>query len=85
MSKDKIPYVVIGNDEIDDKAKSRIDELWGSKNENDGIKLLSLLLSRGKTEEGKQLHCSNNCEHLYLVFSYDKLSKCECGGTIKYV
>jgi len=82
---EKIPYVAIGNDEIDEKAKPRIDELFKTckSNKEDGIKLLSLLLSRGKTEKGKVITCGK-CESMYLVFPEEiGIKKCKCGEILK--
>ena len=77
MGKD-IPYTAIGCDEIEKEAKPRIKELFETCeiNKEDGIKLLSLVLSRGKTEDGKVITCK--CGSMYLVFPYDT-KECECG------
>jgi len=80
----EIPYVAIGNDELDSKTKARLDELFDKKDNESSLKFLSLAMSRGKTEKGKTLHCDKNCDSLYLVFPYNKPRMCDCGGTIKY-
>lgn len=80
----KIPYTAIGCDEIEKEAKPRIAELFKTceDSKEDGIKLLSLLISRGKTEKGKTITCE--CGKMYLVFPYEENKECECGRQLRY-
>lgn len=86
-------YVAVGNNEIPGaKRKSyvkRTEELLKQTQqgkdpvltEDAGRRLLSLILSRGKTEDGRHISCEK-CKSDYIVFS-DEEKYCGCGNLIQ--
>ena len=58
-----ILFVAIGNDEISDETKTHIGELFGSGNNDDGLKAISLLLTG---EETLPRHCNIHNKDFFL-------------------
>ncbi len=87
----EVPFVAVGNNEIPpelrDNYEKRTEELGKLKNptSKDSLKLLSLVLSRGKTEEGRVVKCPK-CKADYIVFppEIEPEKKCSCGEKLQY-
>lgn len=87
---DEIPMVAIGYDEMKEGSEKRRKELLDKIKSNksnkleegsDSLKFITLMLSRGKTEEGELLKC-DECGKDFIWFE-GQSNLCTCGNQLR--
>lgn len=76
------PYFGIGYDELTEDGRKEIQEILArnperTMSQEDGLKILSLALSRGKRNDGQTRKCA--CGTTYIVFPDEEKDCVKCG------